>query len=309
CTFIDIIILAIARWQQAAPAGHRRRLVGCRLACGSGAVMASRLSASVMFLLSCLCASAWAQTPSVTEPAPAGKAPPATSASSPPNPSRGTALPTIRVTAKHAKPRAAHAKPAPTAASSTPASPAPASPYETGAPNVAGGAPVVPQLASQMMISGADVNARPMTRPGEVIEVAPGLVAIDHADAGKANQYYLRGYNLDHGTDMATFVDDVPINLPTHAHGQGYTDLNFLIPETIGGVDVRKGPYFADVGDFASAGDLHIALRDSVDKNIESVTIGSFGYDRFLALGSTKVGDGTLLYAGELNAYDGPWTT
>ena len=90
-----------------------------------------------------------------------------------------------------------------------------------------------------------------------------------HADGGKANQYYLRGYNLDHGTDMATFVDDVPINLPTHAHGQGYTDLNWLIPETVSGLEVRKGPYFADVGDFASAGDLHVSLRDSVDKNIE----------------------------------------
>ena len=85
-----------------------------------------------------------------------------------------------------------------------------------------------------------------------------------HADGGKANQYYLRGYNLDHGTDMATFVDDVPINLPTHVHGQGYTDLNWLIPETVSGVEVRKGPYFADVGDFANAGDLHMSLRDSV---------------------------------------------
>ena len=109
-----------------------------------------------------------------------------------------------------------------------------------------------------------------------------------HADAGKANQYYLRGWNLDHGTDLATFWDDVPINLPTHAHGQGYTDLNWLIPETVGGLDIRKGPYLADVGDFANAGNLHISVRDSVDQNIESVTVGSFGYARFLALGSTK---------------------
>ncbi len=194
------------------------------------------------------------------------------------------------------------------AAPSAPATAAPASPYQTGAPNVAGGAPVVPQLASQMIISGADVNARPMMRPGEVVEVAPGLMAIDHSDGGKANQYYLRGYNLDHGTDMATFVDDVPINMPTHAHGQGYTDLNFLIPETVGGVGVRKGPYFADVGDFASAGDLHIGLRDSVDQNIQSVTLGSFGYDRFLTLGSTKAGGSSLVYAGEFNIYNGPWT-
>ncbi len=128
---------------------------------------------------------------------------------------------------------------------------------------------MVPQLASQMIFSGADLNARPVARPGEILEAAPGLAVVDHADGGKANQYYLRGYNLDHGTDMATYVDDVPINLPSHAHGQGYTDLNWLIPETVSGLEVRKGPYFADVGDFASAGDLHVSLRDSVPQNIE----------------------------------------
>jgi opacity protein-like surface antigen len=168
---------------------------------------------------------------------------------------------------------------------------------------------VVPQLASQMVISGADLNARPVARPAEILEAAPGLAVVEHADGGKANQYYLRGYNLDHGTDMATFVDDVPINLPTHAHGQGYTDLNWLIPETVSGLEVRKGPYFADVGDFASAGDLHVSLRDGVAQNIESMTVGSFGYDRFLTLGSTKAGSGSLLYAGEFNAFNGPWTT
>jgi len=168
---------------------------------------------------------------------------------------------------------------------------------------------VAPQLASQMTVSGADINSRPMTRPGEVVEAAPGLIAIEHSDGGKANQYYLRGWNLDHGTDLATFVDDVPINLPTHAHGQGYTDLNWLIPETVGGVEIRKGPYFADVGDFENAGNLHVGLRDSVDQNTVSVTAGSFGYMRYLALGSAKVdGGGSLLYAGEFNTYDGPWT-
>ena len=107
-----------------------------------------------------------------------------------------------------------------------------------------------------------------MTRPGEILEAAPGLAVVMHADGGKANQYYLRGYNLDHGTDLAIFVDDMPINLPTHAHGQGYADLNWLMPETVGSLDIRKGPYFADVGDFATAGSLFINLRDSVDKNI-----------------------------------------
>ena len=163
-------------------------------------------------------------------------------------------------------------------------------------------------MASQMTVSGEDLNARSITRPGEIVEAAPGLMAIMHADAGKANQYYLRGWNLDHGTDLATFWDDIPINLPTHAHGQGYTDLNWLIPETVSGLDIRKGPYWADVGDFENAGNLHISVVDTVPHNIESVTVGSFGYERYLALGSTKAGDGNLLYAGEFNSYDGPWT-
>lgn len=95
-----------------------------------------------------------------------------------------------------------------------------------------------------MTISGEDLNARPVTRPGEILEAVPGLSVVMHADGGKANQYYLRGWNLDHGTDLATFWDDIPINLPTNAHGQGYTDLNWLIPETVGGLEIRKGPSF-----------------------------------------------------------------
>ena len=163
-------------------------------------------------------------------------------------------------------------------------------------------------MASQMVISGANLNSRPVAEPAEVLEAAPGLAVVQHSGSGKANQYYLRGYNLDHGTDMATFWDDVPINLPTNAHGQGYTDLNFLIPETISGLEVRKGPYWADVGDFDNAGALNISLRDSVDRNIQSVTAGSFGYTRLLSYGSAKLGDGSLLYAGEFNTYNGPWT-
>jgi opacity protein-like surface antigen len=229
-------------------------------------------------------------------------------------------LPTIAVTTERPKQQAATpAKPTtgtsrPTAGPPAPAAPAPPAlsaaqqAYQTGAPNVAGGAAPPPQLASQMTISGQDINARPITRPGEVVEAAPGLMAVMHSDGGKANQYYVRGWNLDHGTDFATFVDDVPINLPTNVHGQGYTDLNWLIPETINGVDVRKGPYFADVGDFENAGNVHISFRDAVERNIEQVTVGSFGYDRYLALGSTKLDSGSLLYAGAFNTYNGPWT-
>ena len=164
-------------------------------------------------------------------------------------------------------------------------------------------------MASQMVISGANLNSRPVSESAEILEAAPGLAVVQHSGSGKANQYYLRGYNLDHGTDMATFWDDVPINLPTNAHGQGYTDLNFLIPETISGLEVRKGPYWADVGDFDNAGALNISLRDSIGQNIQSVTAGSFGYARLLSYGSVKVGGGSLLYAGEFNTENGPWDT
>jgi hypothetical protein len=150
-------------------------------------------------------------------------------------------LPTIRVTAVSAKPRAGQHKRAAQAASA----PKP-SPYETGAPNVAGGTPVVPQLASQTTISGAELNSRPVATNTEILEAAPGLAVVQHSGSGKANQYYLRGYNLDHGTDLAIFWDDIPINLPTNAHGQGYADLNFLIPETISGLEVSAPcPQFA----------------------------------------------------------------
>ena len=160
-----------------------------------------------------------------------------------------------------------------------------------------------------MTVSGQELNERAVTQPGQILEAAPGLAVISHADGGKANQYYLRGYNLDHGTDFAVFVDDMPINLPTHAHGQGYADLNWLMPETVNSLNIRKGPYFADVGDFASAGSLFLNLRDSVDKPIVSVTAGSFDYERYFAMGSTKLDGGSLLYAGESDFYNGPWDT
>ena len=135
----------------------------------------------------------------------------------------------------------------------------------------------------------------------------PGLIVTQHSGDGKANQYFLRGFNLDHGTDLAISVDDMPVNMRTHAHGQGYADLNFLIPELIGSVNIRKGPYFADEGDFSSVGSVHVDLIDSVNKTMASITAGSFGYHRLLGITSTKLGDGTLLVAGEANTYNGPW--
>ena len=117
----------------------------------------------------------------------------------------------------------------------------------------------------------------PVSRPGEALEIVPGLIITQHSGEGKANQYFLRGYNLDHGTDLAIQLDGMPINMPTHGNGQGYADLNFLIPELIASLDVRKGPYFADEGDFSSVGALHINLLNTLEKNIAQVTVGSFG--------------------------------
>jgi opacity protein-like surface antigen/outer membrane receptor protein involved in Fe transport len=273
-----------------------------------------RLLASASFLLSPLCAGALAQDLPLQDlppqSHPAGQTPAATAPKAQSRPSGSAQLPAITVSGRR-KPPPRLRGPAPknAAAGATTPAPAPAIPYETGAPNVAGGAAVAPTMGSSMTVSGEDLNARPITRPGEILEAAPGLMTVMHADAGKANQYYLRGWNLDHGTDLATFWDDIPINLPTHAHGQGYTDLNWLIPETVSGLDIRKGPYWADVGDFENAGNLHISVVDTVPQNIESITIGSFDYQRYLSLGSVKAGAGNLLYAGEFTGYDGPWTS
>ena len=164
------------------------------------------------------------------------------------------------------------------------------------------------QAASEKNVSGDTVNQQIFTRPAEALEVTPGLVITQHSGEGKANQYFLRGFNLDHGTDLAITMDGMPMNMRTHAHGQGYADMNFLIPELVGNVNVRKGPYFADQGDFATAGALSIDLINFVDKPYAQVTVGSFGYRRLLGVGSAKIGEGNLLIAGEVGTYNGPWT-
>ena len=161
--------------------------------------------------------------------------------------------------------------------------------------------------ASEGYVGQDHIEYRPLQRPGEVLETVPGLIATQHSGDGKANQYFSRGFNLDHGTDFATTVDGVPINLPTHAHGQGYTDLNFLIPELVDTVHYRKGVYYADVGDFGSAGSADISYVKSLPKGLAELSAGSFGYYRGLVADSQKVGDGHLLYAGELMHDDGPW--
>lgn len=163
------------------------------------------------------------------------------------------------------------------------------------------------ESASEKIISGDTVNARPLSRPAEALEAVPGLIVTQHSGEGKANQYFLRGVNLDHGTDLAISIDGMPVNMRTHGHGQGYADLNFLIPELIGTVAVRKGPYFASEGDFSSVGAVHIHLLDSVQRTMASITSGSFGYNRMFGVTSQKLGEGTLLVAAEAQAYNGPW--
>ncbi len=160
---------------------------------------------------------------------------------------------------------------------------------------------------SEGVVSSQRLAAVPILRPGEALEMVPGLIVTQHAGDGKANQYFLRGFNLDHGTDFATYVGGVPVNMPTHAHGQGYTDLNFLIPELVDRISFRKGPYFAEEGDFSSAGAAHIDYIRQIDGTLAQLTLGQNGYARSLLAGSPELGGGHLLYALELFHNDGPW--
>jgi outer membrane receptor protein involved in Fe transport len=161
--------------------------------------------------------------------------------------------------------------------------------------------------ASQGSVTYKLLEDRPILRPGEILEFVPGMVVTQHSGDGKANQYFLRGYNLDHGTDFATYVEGMPVNMPTHAHGQGYADINFMIPELTSRIDFRKGPYFADEGDFASAGSAHFYYFDSLPKNFATVTLGSNDYQRAVVAASPSVGNGHLLLGVEAVHNDGPW--
>ncbi|NUZ06794.1 TonB-dependent receptor [Piscinibacter koreensis] len=161
--------------------------------------------------------------------------------------------------------------------------------------------------ASAGVVRSELLRNRPALRPGEVLEFVPGIIVTQHSGDGKANQYFLRGFNLDHGTDFATFVDGLPVNMPTHAHGHGYTDLNWLIPELVARIRYRKGPYAAEDGDFSSAGSARIDLFDALPRGIASVTLGQDRFARSLVANSARVGAGELLYAIEAAHNDGPW--
>ena len=163
------------------------------------------------------------------------------------------------------------------------------------------------QAASEGTVGGADLGVRPLLRVAELLEVVPGLIAAQHSGSGKANQYFLRGFNLDHGTDFAAFIDDVPLNFRTHGHGQGYLDVNGLIPELVDRIDFRKGPYRADIGDNALAGASFLNTVSRFDRPFVSVETGQYGWRRVAAGGSTAAGPGELLLIGQLKTYDGPW--
>lgn len=153
------------------------------------------------------------------------------------------------------------------------------------------------------------LQSRPAQRPGEVLEFVPGVIVTQHSGDGKANQYFLRGFNLDHGTDFGTRVEGMPINMPSHGHGQGYTDLNFLIPELVERIDYRKGPYDARAGDFAAAGSADIRLLSRLQVPFAQLTLGGHGHRRVVGAGSMSVSERASLLAGvELMVNDGPWT-
>lgn len=164
------------------------------------------------------------------------------------------------------------------------------------------------EAASAGRVTGKRVETRPVQRTGELLETVPGLIVTQHSGDGKANQYFLRGFNLDHGTDIAIDVDGMPVNLRTHGHGQGWSDLNFVIPELISQIEYKKGPYSAEIGDFGTAGFAQIKLANALSDGLGSLTLGSFDYRRGVLANSPTVADGTLLYAFEYVQNDGPWT-
>jgi hypothetical protein len=161
--------------------------------------------------------------------------------------------------------------------------------------------------ASAGVVGASELDARPRQRTGEILEVVPGLIVTQHSGTGKSNQMFLRGFNLDHGTDFATWVDGMPVNMPTHAHGQGYTDLNFLIPELVERLEYRKGAYYAEVSDFSSAGAAYLTTYDELAEGMIKVGAGEDGYFSALAADSFDAGSGVFLYGVQSQTYDGPW--
>lgn len=166
----------------------------------------------------------------------------------------------------------------------------------------------IAQAASEGTVAGSDLLVRPLLRVAELLEAVPGMVAAQHSGSGKANQYFLRGFNLDHGSDFTTYIDDVQMNFRTHGHGQGYLDLNGLIPEIVEREDYRKGPYRGDGGDFALAGAAYMQTIEGYDRPWASIEAGSYGWRRTAAGGTARdLAGGDLTLVGQAKIYDGPW--
>nr|WP_241555962.1 TonB-dependent receptor [Leptospira yasudae] len=162
--------------------------------------------------------------------------------------------------------------------------------------------------ASEGVIRSEQIRSRPISRTGEIAEFIPGMIVSQHSGSGKANQYYLRGFNLDHGTDFAASVNGIPVNNPSHGHGQGYSDISFIMPELIEEVRFKKGVYYSDEGNFSSAGAMNVSYFRSLKKGIATIEGGTLGFGRALVAKSHSIGPGTLLYAFEGSHSDGPWT-
>ncbi|MDC3332948.1 TonB-dependent receptor [bacterium] len=162
--------------------------------------------------------------------------------------------------------------------------------------------------ASQGYVDQFEIKLRPLLRTGELLELVPGMVATQHSGSGKANQYFLRGFNLDHGTDFATFIDGMPVNMRTHGHGQGYTDINFLIPELVDSLAYKKGPYYVETGDFSGAGAAQFSTATRLTSGEVELSFGENSYQRFITTDSiSNIMGGELLFGLELQGYDGPW--
>jgi hypothetical protein len=165
----------------------------------------------------------------------------------------------------------------------------------------------IAESGTQGTVGATEIEDRPILRSGEVLETVPGLIITQHAGGGKANQYYLRGFNLDHGTDFAIFIDNMPLNLPSHAHGEGYSDMNTVIAEFVKRVNFEKGPYYADIGNYGSAGSAHVEYFKTLAQNFIKVEGGTYTYGRTVFGASQKLGLGSLLYGGEVYYDNGPW--
>lgn len=235
--------------------------------------------------------------------------------------------PTSQPASQESSPRAPESLPASppaTAPASAPASvPAPvAAPVEEGTlpdgvwglevRGVSERAPLT--AASSSLVRARDFLLRPLPRPADILMLVPGLFVAQHAGGGKANQYFLRGFDADHGTDVLLMVDGVPANMVSHGHGQGYADLHFVIPELIETLEVAKGPYFAEHGDFATAGAFNMVTRRRVEESSLSLAAGGFASPgralstaRSLVITSPTVGSVETLLAGEAYTTNGPF--